>query len=84
MCGDAGKCHLSAKTLKGARAVKIECDKLVDKLDAGSSEVDKLLKANDKMLQKKYRKLSKKCSYTIASMDSSSGGGSAVEGDDDE
>ena len=57
-------------------------DKLVAKLDADSSDVDFLLKANDKIeLLLNYRELSNKYSKTIARMGSSSGGGSAVEGD---
>ena len=75
----AGTCNLSVATLEGARAIKIECDKLVAKLEAGSSDVVFLLKANDKMtLLSKYRKLNFKYSETIARIGSSSGGGSAL------
>ena len=82
VCGVAGTCNIPVASLEGARALKIECDKLVTKLESGSSDVVFLLKENNKIeLLAKYRKSSVKHSSTIARIVSNSG--SVVEVDDE-
>jgi len=74
-CGVSGTCNLPVNTIEGARALKIECDKLVAKLEAGSSDVDFLLKNEEKaVLLAKYRKASGKHAAPKA------GGGGGVVG----
>ena len=56
-------------TLEGAKALQIECDKIVDKLEAGAVEVAFLLKAGDKKEAiEKYRKASAKHAAKITSI----------------
>ncbi len=75
-CGDAGTCNLPVDTLEGARAHKIECDKLVAKLESGAPEVDVLLHVGDKAkMVSKYRKASVKHTATVARFGSARGGG---------
>ncbi len=68
-CGVAGTCNLPVDTLEGAKALQIECDKIVVKLEAGATEVAFLLADSDKKAAiEKYRKASAKHAAKITSI----------------
>ncbi len=85
-CGEAGTCNLPVATLEGARALKIECDKLVAKLETGAADVAFLLSGSDTATQlSKYRKASAKHAATIArgAADGAAGGAAGKADNED-